>query len=257
MKTENSQEQSVSQEEQSEVVVQQSKAGKEENKKKKDETQKKKQVKHSTFSTVWKWPLLVLVIALSLSFSFGVLSEYALSGAGIAVSIVVIVVFIIIAIITDMIGVAVTVAEFGPFRAMASKKVRGAKEAIKLVKNAEKVASVSADILGDICSILSGSAGATVAMIFIGQNEGSFVSILIASAVSAVVAGLTIFGKALGKNYAMKNAEKIVLVLGKIASLFHSQKENKKKDKEEKKGDSFSEQEQKETKKKTSKKGSK
>lgn len=202
----------------------------------KKKTTKKEKVHKSKFSAVWKWPLLVLVMALSLSFTFGVASEYALSGAGIAVSIVVIVVFISIAIITDMIGVAVTVAQVGPFRAMASKKVRGAKESIKMIKNAEKVASVSADILGDICSILSGSAGATVTAVFIMNAQNQFVAVLIASAVSAVIAGLTIFGKALGKNYAMNNAEKIVLILGKVASIFHSQKDNKKKD-EKKKAD--------------------
>lgn len=200
----------------------------------KKKTTKKEKTQKSKFSAVWKWPLLVLVMALSLSFAFGVASEYALSGAGIAVSIVVIVVFIMIAIITDMIGVAVTVAQVGPFRAMASKKVRGAKESIKMIKNAEKVASVSADILGDICSILSGSAGATVTAVFIMNAQNQFVAVLIASAVSAVIAGLTIFGKALGKNYAMNNAEKIVLILGKVASIFHSQKDNKKKDEKKK-----------------------
>lgn len=206
----------------------------EEGKKKEDKKKEEKKKTKSAFSQVWKWPLLVLVMALSLSFTFGVASEYALSGAGIAVSIVVILVFVSIAIITDMIGVAVTVAQLGPFRAMASKKVRGAKESIKMIKNAEKVASVSADILGDICSILSGSAGATVTAVFIMNAQNQLVAVLIASAVSAVIAGLTIFGKALGKNYAMNNAEKIVLILGKVASIFHSQKENKKAHEEKK-----------------------
>ncbi|MBO5394638.1 MAG: hypothetical protein J6A28_01880 [Clostridia bacterium] len=188
----------------------------------------KKRVKQSKFASVWKWPLTVLVMALTLSFSFGVLSQYALSGAGVVVSIVVIVVFIVIAIVTDMIGVAVTAAEISPFRAMAAKKVRGAKESIKLIENAEKVASVSADIIGDICSILSGAAGASVAAVFILTSTDQFVGVLIASAVSAIIAALTIFGKALGKKYAMNKGEKIVLILGKVASLFHSQKSLKK-----------------------------
>lgn len=195
----------------------------------KDNKKSAKKTKTSTFKEIWRWPLIVLVTALCLSFGFGVASQYALSGAGIAVSIVVIVVFILIAIITDMVGVAITVADEAPFRAMAAKKVRGAKESIKLIKNAEKVASISADVIGDICSILSGAAGSTLTIVFVANAQNQLVAVLIASAVSAVIAALTIFGKAMGKKYAMGRSEKIVLILGKIASIFCSQKHLKKK----------------------------
>ena len=187
--------------------------------------------------TIWRrWPLIILICALCLSFSFSVISQYALSDAGVAISIVVIIVFIIIAIITDMIGVAVTVASLEPFRAMASKKVRGAKESIRLIKNAEKVASISADVIGDICSILSGAAGTTLTVMFV-RGAQSTAEIMIASAVSAVIAALTIFGKAMGKQIAMNKSEAIVLILGKIASIFHpkngqNKKERAKKDKQ-------------------------
>ena len=200
--------------------------------------QKKQKNQKSKFALYWKWPLIVLVLALTLSFSFGVLSQYALSGAGIAVSIVVICVFIIISIIADMIGVATTAAQMYPFRAMAAKKVRGAKEAIKLVENAEKVASVAADIIGDICGILSGAAGASVAAAFIFSSTDQFVAVLIASAVSALIAALTIFGKAMFKRYAMIKSDKIVLAVGKVISIFHcsgKKKPFKKNKKEEKK----------------------
>ena len=183
--------------------------------------------KSSKFAYVWKWPLTVLLISLTLSFVFSVLSQYALSGAGIAVSVVVIVVFIAISIIFDMIGVAVTAAQLQPFRAMASRKVRGAKESIKLINNAEKVASVCADIIGDICGILSGAAGSAVALIFISSTGGGFLSILIASLVSSIIAGLTIFGKAMFKKYAIKNCEKVVLVIGKLLSIFHIERKQK------------------------------
>ena len=183
--------------------------------------------KSSKFAYWWKWPLTVLLISLTLSFVFSVLSQYALSGAGIAVSVVVIVVFIAISIIFDMIGVAVTAAQLQPFRAMASRKVRGAKESIKLINNAEKVASVCADIIGDICGILSGAAGSAVALIFISSTGGGFLSILIASLVSSIIAGLTIFGKAMFKKYAIKNCEKVVLVIGKLLSIFHIERKQK------------------------------
>lgn len=188
---------------------------------------KKKQKKKSGFAYWWKWPLTVLIIAFCLSLSFGVLSEIALSSAGLIVAIIVIVVFIMIAILTDMIGTAVTAASLEPFRAMAAKKVRGAKESIKLIENADRVASIVADVIGDICGILSGAAGATVAIALITSSMTSFVEVLVASLVSAVIASLTIFGKAFCKKYAMNNSEKIVLVLGKFLSIFHPQKKKK------------------------------
>lgn len=195
--------------------------------KEKHSDKKKQKKKNSGFAYWWKWPLTVLVIAFCLSLSFGLLSEVALSGAGIAISIVVIIIFIAIAIITDMVGVAVTAASLEPFRAMAAKKVRGAKEAIKLIENADRVSSVFADVIGDICGILSGAAGATVAIVFISTQTSSFVEIFIASLVSAIIASLTIFGKAFCKKYALHHSEKIILILGKCISIFHPQKKPK------------------------------
>ena len=177
-----------------------------------DKKLKRKPPQPSRFAYWWKWPLVVLIISLFMSFSFSFISQFLLSGAGIAVAVVVIIVFIIVSIIFDMIGVAVTAATLQPFRAMASKKVRGAKESINLVKNAEKVSSVCADIIGDICGILSGAAGSTVTAIFILNCENQIVAVLIASAVSAVIAGLTIFGKAMFKNMLLKTTKRLCLL---------------------------------------------
>ena len=195
---------------------------------KKDKKKVKK--KQSGFAYWWKWPLTVLVVAFCLSLSFSILSELALSGAGVIIAVVVIVIFIMIAIVTDMIGVAVTAASIEPFRAMAAKKVRGARDAIKLIQNADRVSSVVADVVGDICGILSGAAGATIAGSIIFNPSSSFTEIFIASLVSAVIASLTIFGKAFFKKYAINHKEKIVLAVGKFISLFHSQKKKKQKD---------------------------
>ena len=197
------------------------------------EKEDKKEKKKSVFAEYWRWPLFALLLAVALSFSFSILSEMTLTSASVAVSVIVIILFVAIAIVTDIIAVAVTVAKIGPFRAMASRKVRGSKEAIKLVQNSSKVASLTADIIGDICAILSGSAGAALAAVFIGQNDGSFMSVVIASSVSAIVAALAIFGKALGKKVAINNAERIVLFMGKIVNSFKRKPKKKKKQQKE------------------------
>ena len=184
----------------------------------KDHSKKKKQ--KNIFTEYFRWPLIVLAVSLILSFSFSFLSELTLNDAILIIAIIVILVFMFISIITDAIGVAITAAVEIPFRAMAAKKVKGAKESIILINNADKVASIVADILGDICGILSGAAGAVVTAKLISNITDEMHMIVIASIVSAIIAGVIIFGKAMGKRIALDNCDKIVLMLGKIVYVF-------------------------------------
>lgn len=184
----------------------------------KDHSKKKKQ--KNIFAEYFRWPLIVLAVSLILSFSFSFLSELTLNDASLIIAIIVILVFMFISIITDAIGVAITAAVEIPFRAMAAKKVKGAKESIILINNADKVASIVADILGDICGILSGAAGAVVTTKLISGITDELHVIVIASVVSAVIAGVIIFGKAMGKRIALDNCDRIVLMLGRIVYVF-------------------------------------
>lgn len=187
----------------------------------------RKKKNQSKFAKYFKWPLIVLVLSFCLSMAFGILSEVALNEASIIISIIVIIVFLIIAIITDMIGMAVASCDEKNFRAMAAKKVRGAKEAIILQKNADRVSSIFADILGDICGILSGAAGAAVTTSLIKQNMSEFAGIVVASLVSAVIASLLICGKALMKKFSLKYCDQIILIIGKVMSIFSFKKSSK------------------------------
>ena len=184
-----------------------------------EKTKKNKNKPKHWFNEYLRWPLIVLVVSLFLSFSFSFFSELALDGANLLIAILVIVFFMFVSVITDIIGVAITAAVEVPFRAMAAKKVRGAKESIILINNADKVASIVADILGDICSILSGAAGAVVSAKLIGETANPTNVIFIASLVSATIAGVIIFGKAMGKRIALDKCDNIVLVLGKIVHI--------------------------------------
>ena len=176
----------------------------------------------------WVWPIKILVIAVFLSLAFSVLSELLLSSVGIIVSVLVILLLLVVGIVADMIGVASTACSVEPFAAMRSRKVKGAKIAMAFVKNSEKVSSICNDVVGDICGILSGAAGASITVKFISQNMGNSIQILIAGAVSAIIAGLTIFGKAICKKYAIDNSTKILLGVGKCLSIFSKNKESKK-----------------------------
>lgn len=172
------------------------------------------------FTEYFRWPLIVLAVSLILSFSFSFFSELTLNDASMIIAIVVILVFMFVSILTDIIGVAITAANETPFRAMAARKVKGAQESIILINNADKVASIVADILGDICGILSGAAGAVVTSKLIANVTNEMSIVIYASIVSATIAGIIIFGKAMGKRIALDNCDKIVLLLGKIVHIF-------------------------------------
>ncbi len=169
---------------------------------------------------MWIWPIIVLILAVFLSLSFSLLSELILDGSAILVAIIVILVFIALAIITDMIGLAVASANIEDFNAMAARKVKGSKQAIALVKNADKVSSILNDVIGDVCGILSGAAGASIVAKIAIDNWGNFMAILIPSLIAAIIAGLTIGGKAIFKRIAIKHANKITLTFARFLNFF-------------------------------------
>ena len=200
----------------------------------KDDKQKPKRVEKQSKSQM-VWSIKILILSFALSMCFGIVSELVLGVTGIAVAVLVIIVFVSLSIITDMIGVAATACSKEPFMAMCSKKVRGAKEGLMLIRNADKVASLCNDVIGDVCGILSGAAGASIVARITVDFQNANLSILVASLITAFIAGVTIFGKALGKHTAMDNCNSIILRVGKILSLFTKQNKTKKvKDKKDK-----------------------
>ena len=116
---------------------------------------------------------------------------------------------ILVGIFFDIVGVAVTSADEKPFHSMAARKVPGAQEAIKLMRNAERVSSICNDVIGDICGVVSGSASATIAAQVLQNFEFSWPRI-VTLLMSAVVAGCTVGGKAIGKTFAINSCTKIV-----------------------------------------------
>ena len=164
------------------------------------------------------WVLLITILSFIISLGFSFISETILPGVNITLGIILILAFILIGAIFDMIGVAVASAEEAPFHSMASQKVKGAALAIKMIKNANKVSSFFNDVIGDICGIISGSAGVTVALKISNYLETSvLVTTLI---ITALIAALTIGSKACGKNIALNKSNIIVYETAKMLSLF-------------------------------------
>lgn len=164
-----------------------------------------------------KWIVQIVLISFFVSVVFTFASSEILESAGYVTAFVVLAIFIGIGILFDIIGVAVTTAEPAPFHSMASHKERGAAEALRLMKNAEKVASICNDVVGDISGIVSGSTSAIIVANL--MKDLSTQNVLISLVVSGVVAALTIGGKALGKTVAMNSSTFIVLYVGKIMNI--------------------------------------
>lgn len=101
---------------------------------------------------------------------------------------------------------------------MAARKVNGAKEGIWLLKNAEKVASICNDVVGDICGIISGSTGAAISVMIITTTACS--PIFTPLIITGVIASLTIGGKAFGKTIAMNKSKSVVFFAAKSIHFF-------------------------------------
>lgn len=168
------------------------------------------------------WPLIVTILAFTISLLFSFMSESVMPKVGIIVGIMILILFIFIGIIFDMIGVAVTSSNEEPLHAMSSKKIKGAKKAVSFKKNADKVSSFCNDVIGDICGIISGSAGVSVARGLASTfNLNIFYTGLI---VTALIAALTIGGEAFCKRIAIDNNHKIVYMTAKVISKFEKKK---------------------------------
>ena len=160
-----------------------------------------------------KWFIQVFITTFILSICFSYISTYGVSNLNLVSSIIILIAVIGVGILFDIIGVAVTVAKEEEFHAKATKKVNGAKTSLKLIKNASKVANICADVIGDVCGVLSGAVSAMIAA-KLAENTGANLQFVI----SAIVASLTVGGKALGKEVANKNSTKIVHFVGKMLS---------------------------------------
>ncbi|MBQ7308142.1 MAG: hypothetical protein IJW82_06420 [Clostridia bacterium] len=177
------------------------------------------------------WALLATFMTVVLSSLFSFLSETVLTNTSIIISCVIAIVFVLLNVITDTLGVSVTACEKTPFLAMASNKIKGAKEALILIDNADKISNICSDIIGDICGIMSGAVGANIVTQILLLNNGSMNSIIVSVLISTSIAAITVFFKAIGKYLATRYYTQIVLFTSKVLSIFIKKKRRKKKKK--------------------------
>ncbi len=163
----------------------------------------------------WLYKVIIMTFILSIIFST-ISNSIAYSANAYAVFILLILV-IAVGILFDMIGTSTLTSKESTFHAMSSKKIKGAKEAVLIIKDNIKVSNICLDVIGDICGILSGGLGAVLAISLssITKVSATLSSILIGALISA----LTVGGKAIFKEVAIKNSDSIVFFVGKVYSL--------------------------------------
>ncbi len=125
---------------------------------------------------------------------------------------------ILLGIAFDIIGVAAMSAGESPLHAMAAKGVFGAKQAVRLVRDAHRVASFCNDVVGDVTGTLSGAIGASILFhIYMFQTPRR--EVLATSIFTAAIASLIVTGKAYAKRFAIKRCISIMFWVGRIMAV--------------------------------------
>ena len=162
-----------------------------------------------------KWVVTIFLVTIVVSGTISFVSDEIMADSGMASAFLILLAIILVGILFDIVGVAVTSADEAPFHSMAARKVPGALEAIQLLRKAERVSSICNDVIGDICGVVSGSAAATISVQLI-QNFTFSWPVVVSLVMSALVAGFTVGGKAIGKGFAVNSSTVIVYFVGKL-----------------------------------------
>ena len=180
-------------------------------------TKKKEKVKKEHVDK--KWIATVVIVAFLTSFTLSFISEMTIPNLSLWLGILVTLFFIFLGIFFDIIGVSVTTADEAVFHSMSSRKVKGANIAVKFKKNADKVSSFCCDVIGDVCGIISGAAGTTIAAILVTQFK--FNTLFTSITIAAIIASITIGGKAIGKSFAINKSNIVLYEFAKFISNFY------------------------------------
>ena len=177
--------------------------------------------KHETAHPDYRWIAVIFGLTMAISGTFSFVSGEILQETGITVSFLLLLTIVLIGVVFDVIGVAVTAAKEQPFHSMAARKVPEAPYALRLLRKADRVSTLCNDIIGDICGIVSGTAVAAIAATVVIRRSSP--ELLVCNLIlSALVAALTVGGKAFGKFFAIAYSTEIVRKVASVLCFFGS-----------------------------------
>ena len=164
------------------------------------------------------WGISVFFLSFALTVVFSFLTEVAVKVSEAFVCVLVLFILLILNITCDVLANAIMSCSPEAYHAMASKKIKGAKRAVTFCRNASKLSSIFADVIGDICGIVSGAAGA--ALVVHMASAGSTGKLIASILISAVIGALTVGGKALFKHFAVTFNRQIVFGFARFTTFF-------------------------------------
>ncbi len=172
-----------------------------------------------------KWVIFIVIWTFILSILISFLTSVVMGQVSLQMAFVVLIFIVLLGIVFDIIGISVAVASEIPIHSMAARKVAGAKQTIRLIKNADKVSNFCNDVVGDIAGIVSGTTSAAiVSQLVLNYNTSNvfFLGLIM----TGIVASVTVGGKAIGKSFAISKSNLIIyrvgLILYYIESFFMS-----------------------------------
>jgi Mg2+/Co2+ transporter CorB len=164
-----------------------------------------------------RWVTAITIWTFFLAIVFGFLAHLSLNEIqSITISFFILIFVIMIGIVFDIIGTAATAAGIAPLNAKAACKVDGAKRGVYLVKHAEKVANFCNDVAGDISGIISGTLATIIVFKLVVNFSYTQAEFYLGILLTALVAALTVGGKAWGKVIAINHSTEVIMLIGLI-----------------------------------------
>lgn len=165
----------------------------------------------------YNWVITITIITFFVAVVLGYASLVMMNLVSLFWAILILLVIVFMGVFFDLLGIAVTAADETPFHSMASSRVAGSKESILIIRNAGAVANFFNDVIGDIAGIISGSASAAIIVKL--NTNGTIGTTMVSILLTAIIAGITVGGKAVGKEIALRHANYIVYQIGRILTL--------------------------------------
>ncbi len=166
-----------------------------------------------------RWVISISIWTFFLALAVGFIANYSLNNIqSLAISFIILFIVVFLGIAFDLIGTAAAAADIAPLNAKAARRVPGARKAVYLIKNAEKVANFCNDVAGDISGIVSGTLAAIIVFKLLTRFEQDQFELYFSILLTALVAAITVGGKAWGKVLAINHSTEVILMAGLIIS---------------------------------------
>lgn len=151
-----------------------------------------------------------------LAIVFTFFSEYFASRMNsIILSLVFLVFIVLINIAADIVGTAVTAASHVPFNAQAAKRIRGAPHGLQLIRNADRVANLTNDMMSDITTTVGGALGISIVVQVI-KLEPDLSQFWLNILITAFIAAVIVSGKAYSKKIALSHPDDVIFFVGRF-----------------------------------------